>query len=234
MLMEMMRDYELFYDDPQTRRGDGPQLPEARPVVKLDGSQQAAVSGDPDVARMLAFARGNEDAFVELYRTHRDRIVSFAFRMLGDQAQAEEAAQDVFLKLYRARDGYEAKSRFSTFLYRIATNHCLNQRARLDQRLVNRDRSAGDDHEARTRSQDQSLEHDELRQALRRALDLLPERQRAALLLVHYEGLSYHEAASAIDVTESALKSLIHRARLSMIAQLEPVLAPTEEARRAL
>ena len=78
------------------------------------------MSDDPDVALMLEFTKGREDAFVELYQRHRDRIVSFTGRMLGDRAQAEEAAQDVFLKLYRARESYEPRSRFSTFLYRIA------------------------------------------------------------------------------------------------------------------
>src|SRR5687768_13647033 len=93
---------------------------------------------DPDVALMLAFARGEEDAFVELYERHRDRIVRFTLRMLGDPAQAEEAAQDVFLKLYRTRGSYEPTSRFSTFLYRIATNHCLNLQARVERKLVDR------------------------------------------------------------------------------------------------
>ena len=189
--------------------------------------------GDPDVALMLAFAKGQEDAFVELYQRHRDRVVRFTRRMLGDQARAEEAAQDVFLKLYRARAGYEPRSRFSTFLYRIATNHCLNLHARLERKLVDRGAHV-DQHAARSLDQHGALANKELRELLAAALAKLPERQRAALLLVHYEGLSYREAAEAIDVTEPAVKSLIHRARSAMIAELEPLLAGRPEVEHAL
>lgn len=78
---------------------------------------------DPEVALMLAFAQGEEAAFVTLYRTYRDRIVGYCTRLVGDRARGEEAAQDVFIKLYRARASYSERGRFSTFLYRIATNH---------------------------------------------------------------------------------------------------------------
>jgi RNA polymerase sigma-70 factor (ECF subfamily) len=187
---------------------------------------------DPDVALMLAFAGGQEDAFVELYRRHRDRVLRFTERMLGDRAQAEEAAQEVFLKLYRARASYEPKSRFSTFLYRIATNHCLNLQARVERKLV--DRRAQAERAAGSADQHAALAHKELRAALSQSLAKLPERQRAALLLVHHEGMSYREAAVAIDVSELAVKSLIHRARATMIAELAPLLAPGAEVEHAL
>jgi RNA polymerase sigma-70 factor (ECF subfamily) len=189
---------------------------------------------DPDVALMLAFAQGREDAFVQLYTRHRDRIVAFARRMLGDQAQAEEAAQDVFLKLYRARAAYEPKSRFSTFLYRIATNHCLNLNARVERKLVRRDRAVDDEAAPRGADQHDALEQGRLREALAAALEKLPDRQRAALLLVHYEGLSYREAAESIDVSEAAIKSLIHRARTALIADLAPLGAHDAEVPHAL
>jgi len=189
---------------------------------------------DPDVALMLAFANGQEDAFVQLYQRHRDRIVGFTRRMLGDQARAEEAAQDVFLKLYRARTSYEPRSRFSTFLYRIAANHCLNLQSRLDRKLVDRGRAFEPNAAPGGADQHAALAQKRLRQLLSAALGRLPDRQRAALLLVHYEGLSYREAADAIDVSEAAVKSLIHRARAAMIAELEPLLADGAEVEHAL
>jgi RNA polymerase sigma-70 factor (ECF subfamily) len=182
---------------------------------------------DPDAELMLTFCRGQEDAFVELYRRYRDRIVAFCKRIVGTDAQAEEAAQDVFIKLYRARDGYTQRSRFSTFIYRIAANHCLNLQARVEHKHVAR----GVDIDARPAPSSShaplphaALEQGELREHLSRALATLPDRQRAALVLVHYEGLSYEEAAEAIEVTESALKSLIHRARGAMMEQLAPFM----------
>ena len=188
---------------------------------------------DADASLMLAFVAGREDAFVELYRRHRDRIVTFTSRMLGDQARAEEAAQEVFLKLYRARATYQAKSRFSTFLYRIATNHCLNLRALADQRLV--DTSAEQDLlVSEDLDQHQGLAHKRLRLSLNRALGRLPERQRAALLLVHYEGLSYREAAESIDVSEPAVKSLIHRARAALMLELGSELEAVKEGEHAV
>jgi RNA polymerase sigma-70 factor (ECF subfamily) len=178
---------------------------------------------DPDVALMLAFAKGREEAFVELYHRYRDRLVTYTQRMLGDQARAEDAAQEVFLKLYRARDSYQAKSRFSTFLYRIATNHCLNQRARLEQHLVDGDA----DHDALATNhldQQQRLAQKQLAGSIEQALSQLPERQRAALLLVHYEGMSYREAAESLEVSEQAIKAMIHRARATLMTELGPQL----------
>jgi RNA polymerase sigma-70 factor (ECF subfamily) len=193
-----------------------------------------APESDPEVELMLAFCKGREDAFVELYRAYRDRIVSFTRRMLGSDALAEEAAQDVFLKLYRTRESYDPRSRFATFLYRIAVNHCLNLRARVERKHLAR----GVDPEARPgRSGDgpeRALEQRELREELLHALSTLPERQRGALVLVHCEGLSYEAAAEALDVSESAIKSLIHRARHTLIAELEPSIAQWIEVRRAV
>jgi len=179
---------------------------------------------DPDVALMLAFAHGREEAFVELYTRHRDRIIRYARRMLGDQAKAEEAAQDVFLKLYRARDSYEPKSRFSTYLYRIATNHCINLHARVERRLLVSDPEAIDRALPGAPNQHDALSNDELRASLQVALAKLPKPQRAALLLVHYEGLSYRDAAEVIEVSEGAVKSLIHRARTMLMVELAPLL----------
>ena len=175
---------------------------------------------DEEVSLMLDFCRGNQDAFIQLYRRYRDRMVAHARRMLDDQAGAEDAAQEVFLKLYRARDSYQPRSRFSTFLFRIATNHCLNQCARLERKLTTTDAYCGAGFASREGDPDRAYDRDRLRQALGRALRALPDKQRAALLLCHYEGFSYREAAEMVDVSESALKSLVHRAREAMIREL--------------
>ena len=199
-----------------------------------DGTaKESAPMSDPEVALMLAFAKGEEEAFVKLYGAYRDRIVGYAYRLLNDQAQAEEAAQEVFLKIYRARDRYTPRSRFSTFIFRVATNHCLNLKARVEHKLVNR----GADPEGQPtmgRTQDEHLAQQKLRSALSQALSALPAKQRAALVLVHYQGLSYREAADAVNVSESALKSLIHRARSAMMRELSPLLDAGLEVRHAV
>ena len=194
---------------------------------QCETDHKSADAEDADAALMAAFAQGDEEAFVTLYRRYRDRMVNFARRLLGDQARAEEAAQDVFLKLYKARDRYRPSSRFSTFIYRIATNHCLNIRARHEHKLT--DRSAVAEEVATSSAQQtQDVERRELRQALRAALAKLPAKQRAALLLCHYEGMSYAEAAQVIAVSESAVKSLIHRARDRMSKELAELMETPE------
>jgi len=189
---------------------------------------------DPDAELMLAFAAGEEEAFTRLYRSYRDRIVNYARRMLGDEARAEEAAQDVFLKLYGSRARYEPRSRFSTYLFRIATNHCLNMNALLDRKLVNRGVDSEVHIDRKARDQADAVAQTQLRERLAAALDTLPDKQRAALVLVHYEGLSYREAAGAIEVSESALKSLIHRARGGMVQQLGDVMGEDDGVSHAV
>lgn len=189
---------------------------------------------DPDVELMLAFARGNDEAFVTLYRRYRDRVLSYCLRLLGERAAAEDATQDVFLKLHGARKTYEPKSRFSTFLYRIATHHCFNLRARLEHKLTAR--GAAVDTAAAPDGTDAlvALERARLRTALEAALHALPDNQRAALVLVHHEGLSYEEAAAVIDVSDSALKSLVFRARQTLALRLAPLASPVLEVKHAL
>lgn len=178
---------------------------------------------DPDVVLMRAFCAGDEDAFVTLYRTHRDRMIAYSYRLLRDQALAEEAAQDVFLKLYRARETYEPRSRFSTFLFRIATNHCFNLRARADHALTRADDTLGSRTPSPQPSPHEQLAHRELQGALQQALASLPGTQQAAFLLCHYEGLSYRETAETLDTTEGAIKSLVFRAREALAQRLTPI-----------
>jgi len=188
---------------------------------------------DPDAALMLDFARGNDEAFVTLYRKYRDRMIAYCMRLLGERAVAEDAAQDVFLKLHGTRASYKAQSRFSTFLYTIATRHCFNMRARLERKLVKRGVSV-EDQPTGARDADAEVENAELGMAIVASLTALPEKQRAALVLVHHEGLTYRDAASVIDVSESAVKSLVFRARETLMQELLPMYEPMREVKHAL
>lgn len=180
-----------------------------------------AVADDPEVVLMLAFQAGDESAFVQLYQRYRNRIVAFSRRFLGDVARAEEAAQDIFLKLYSSRVRYQPRSRFSSYLYRIASNHCMNLSGRADQRLTDRQTDAGELAHSPA-AQVKALAATQLRRLLREKLGLLAEPQRMALLLCHFEGLSNKEAAAALGVSVSATKSLLFRARERMIKELGP------------
>jgi RNA polymerase sigma-70 factor, ECF subfamily len=192
---------------------------------------------DPDVALMLAFQRGDEEAFVTLYGSYRDRLINFARRILGDRALGEEAAQEVFLKIYAARQRYRPESRLSTYIFRVAKNHCLNLRARREWSAVDREIEAAAS-PAPGGGQEQSLEGARLRAALSDALARLPESQAVAFVLCQYEGMSLAEAAAVLELSPSAVKSLVFRARQGLMELLRPfaeeLSAGQKEARHAV
>ncbi len=188
---------------------------------------------DPDADLMLRFQGGDETAYAELVRRFQGRIVSLAYRYLGSSADAEDLAQEVFLRIYRARETYEPRARFSTWVHRITVNVSLNLiRGRKVRRHLNAamprsdggDGGAVDFEDAGVVAPGDKVEKDELAQVLREILDGLPERQRIAILLNKYQGLSYEETAEAMEMSLSATKSLLTRARVKIKEQLEPYL----------
>ena len=151
---------------------------------------------------------------------------------MKDAARAEELAQDVFVKLYRAAHRYTPGARFKTFLYRVATNHCLNELRRGE--YAARQAAPGARHDEPEAAPDldalpsgapspqQALEAARLADAVAALLEGLPEKQRVALVLCRFEGLSYEEIAETLETTVSAVKSLVHRATVAAAAALAP------------
>ncbi len=182
---------------------------------------------------MAAFQAGDEEAFVELYRRYRDKLFNFARRLLRDPAQAEEATQDVLLKLYRARATYKPSARLSTFVFRIATNHCLNLLGRKERTLVDRGAPV-EAAPAAAATPEQQAEASEVRASVAAALATLPEKQAAALVLSHYQGMSYQEIAEVLGVSVGAVKSLVFRARDSMMRKLSVELGRVREVSHAM
>jgi RNA polymerase sigma-70 factor (ECF subfamily) len=187
------------------------------------------MSQDPDAALMLAFQRGDEAAFRALYLRHARAMVGYCHRYVKDAARAEELAQDVFLKLYRVGDRYRPSARFKTFLYRVATNHCLNELRRGEYAARPAGPSASEDGTADldalpsgAASPLEVTEGHRVEQAVAALLDRLPEKQRAALVLCRFEGLSYEEIAETLETSVSAVKSLVHRATVAAAAALAP------------
>jgi len=165
--------------------------------------------------------------------------VSFAYRFVQDRAKAEELAQEIFLKVFRSAGSYEPRARFKTFLFRIASNHCLNERRRGEYKTeaplpktedgapaLDPSAPAGEGPEA-------ALAGKDLESALSQALAELPERERVAFSLCRFEGMAYKDIAAALDTSEAAVKSLIHRATVAVAHRLAPVVGanPLEAAR---
>jgi len=178
---------------------------------------------DEDVELMLALGRGDDAAFDILFSRWGGRLVAYLQRMVSDVATAEELAQEAFLRVYRAREGYEAASRFSTWLYRIATNLALNELRRPGRRRLH---ASTDDEGAPLTLVSSAPGPDSSTEArlavgdLSRELERLPERQRMALWLSAVEGQSYAEVALALGTTDKSVKSLVHRARSTLAARL--------------
>jgi RNA polymerase sigma-70 factor (ECF subfamily) len=178
---------------------------------------------DPDVQLMLRFKGGDEDGFRKLFSKYQTRIINFCFRFCFDQALAEDLAQEVFIRVYRVANQYHPKARFSTWIYRIAINVCLNESRKLKKRYSTRsmDRLPGEDSNDRLpeyQDENQVLADDMMasRQRddqIKGALQNLPEQQRIAVVLRIYNEFSYNEIASQMSVSEGKVKTLIFRGR---------------------
>jgi RNA polymerase sigma-70 factor, ECF subfamily len=174
-----------------------------------------------DAAIMLRVAAGDEGAFNFLVEKHNRPVIHFLYRMVHNQAVAEEIAQEVFLRVYRARDSYRAEAKFTTWLYRIATNLAVNQA-----RDTRHERSAqtvyldAPDPETGTTPDvaddeplvEERLMKDERMAAIRNHVMALPERQRMAVLMHKYQGMDYKQIGDVLKLSESATKSLLFRA----------------------
>ena len=187
---------------------------------------------DPGVRLMLAYQAGDESAFDRLVVAYSGQIFALLTRFLGPVTGREDLVQEVFLRVIRARERYVPNARLSTWLYRITFNLCVNERQRDRGRgEISLDAERGADGSALHEWEDVSagapsdaLERDDVVGAVRRAIAALPDQQRMALILAKYEELPYAEVAEALDSTEKAIKSMIHRARENLRAALAPFL----------
>jgi len=225
---------------PQPSSGDG--VPEDMATLVLDKSalgQGQVVRPDPDTERlvverhfaaadpasdaaiMLKVAAGDESGFNYLVEKYHRPMVHFLFRMVHNQAVAEELAQEVFLRVYRSRESYRAEAKFTTWLYRIATNLAVNHaRDTKHERTAQTVYLDVPDEETGTTPEvaddeptvEQRLLRDERMGAIRTHVMALPERQRMAVLMHKYQGLDYRQIGEVLKLSESATKSLLFRA----------------------
>lgn len=182
---------------------------------------------DDDDARLMCRARdGDAEAFAELFRRWRRPMVRFAVRFCGRQDRGEELAQDIFLKIYRARARYVPSEPFRAYIFRVATNHCLNEvrRAEHRHRGGSVDALKTEPRDGERPAADALVHADRIQQAVRAAVAGLPETQRAALLLQKEQGLPLAEIADALETTVSAVKSLLNRARKTLVHELSPFM----------
>ena len=188
---------------------------------------------------MLDVKGGDEQSFELLLQRYRTPVVNFLFRMVKSREQAEDLAQEVFIRVYRAREEYVPTAKFTTWLFRIATNLALNSlRDHRHQKLemsidapLTTDSDEGDERPFEVADKhptiEQELVENERKKMIRRAIEKLPEKQRAAVLLHKYQELDYDEIARVLECSESALKSLLFRAYETLRVELAPLVSPT-------
>lgn len=188
---------------------------------------------DPDAALMLRVREGDREAFAELVEKYQRPVISILYRTLPDAAEAEDLAQHVFLQVYKSAHRYEVTAKFSTWIFTIARNLCLNEirrRSRHPAQSLDETFAADEDQPVRqyedvkTHSPPDTMLHGELEEKISAAIAALPVNQRTALLLCRQEELSYEEIAEVLGCSLPATKSLIHRARETLKEKLKPYL----------
>jgi len=188
---------------------------------------------DPDAALMLRVKRGDAAAFTGLVEKYKQPIINLCWRTLGDPTEAEDLAQNAFVQAYKSAARYEATAKFSTWLFTIARNLCLNEirrRARHPAESLDQTYEESDDQpmhqveDRHTTAPQDKLLRSELEQKVEAAIQSLPENQRTALLLCRHDDLSFYDIAKILDCSVSATKSLIHRGRETIKLKLKPYL----------
>ena len=188
---------------------------------------------DPDTELMLQVKKGDEAAFEELVDKYKQPVLNLVYRILRDATEAEDLAQNVFVQVFKSADRYRVEAKFSTWLFTIARNLCLNE-------LRRRSRHPADSLEAAAETQEEHparqfedkasvsapdhLLREELTSKVQDALASLPENQRTAILLFKEKEMSYEEISKILDCSLSATKSLIHRGRETLKQKLKPYL----------
>jgi len=209
-------------------------------IESARGKNSALRSDEELIARV---AGGDRVAFDQLVRRYYRKIYATCFRLLNNREEAEDAVQDVFLKIYRNASSFKQEKRFSTWVYRVAVNHCLNRLRWKKKRRwlsldgfvrknneVENDARLGDFVEEKDVLQpDEQLLRQERAWAVRKAIAALPEQQRVAVILHRYEGLSYKEIAEVMGTSVSSVEARLHRAKVALAKKLVELLELTEK-----
>jgi len=202
------------------------------PAVGIPSQAAASANGGEltDAEVMLRVKAGDDSAFDFLVQKYRRPIINFMYRMAHNSAAAEDLAQEVFLRVYRSRSSYEASAKFTTWLYRIATNLGMNYsrdtRHERPENIMNLDEpdeetGQSPDLADKTPSVEEEIMQRERLKAIRQKVEALPERQKMAVLMHKYQQMDYRQIADVLKLSESATKSLLFRAYETLRTQLK-------------
>ena len=180
---------------------------------------------------MERIKEGDMEAFRELIEAHQYRVIAAVTKMLGDQAEAEDIAQQVFVRVWKSAPRYEPTAKFTTWLFKITRNLVLNELRRRKRHFTNsiderdnEDQPAIQFADTGTKAPDLAMLDDEMQAAIQRAIDELPEVQRFAIILRRYDEFSYDEIAEIMGLSVPAVKSVLFRARTDLREKLRKYL----------
>ena len=183
---------------------------------------------DEDLVLVERFKQGDIAAFEELVKKYQKSVLNLVYRFMGETTRGEDLTQEVFMRLYRALPGFEAKAKFFTYLYKVTLNLCLKEREKERRRRVYSLDDRGGEDDARPRevedplgSAEDEVQRRDTGRIVREAIQSLPEEQRAAVILHRYQGLSYEELAETLEISLAAVKSRLHRAKLALKERLQ-------------
>lgn len=200
--------------------------PQPLPDDRVQENMMAVATLERDAELMLRVREGDTESFALLLERHRSPVIHFLFRMVQNQSVAEELAQEVFLRVYRSRANYEPTAKFTTWLFRIASHLALNwirdRRHERGQESLDQETADGMVRQVSDRgmSKEQAMVRESKFEEIRRAIQGLPEKQKAAVLMHKYEEMEYSQIAAVLECSESAVKSLLFRAYETLRARL--------------
>ena len=201
------------------------------PAIMADATtptSQPLLPDQRDIDRMRRIAQGDERAFRELVEQYQHAVVGTAAKMLGDPTEAEDIAQQVFLRIWRHAKSYRPEAKFTTYLFTITRNLVFNESRRKSRRRESSIEEREDHHQQtgapEAEQPDAQLVNEELRSAVDQAIASLPETQRVAVVLRRYENMPYEEIAEVLELTVPAVKSLLFRARTTLREALRQYL----------
>lgn len=199
-------------------------------TVKENVAASASEAVDPDSLLMVQVGRGDSEAFNNLMTKYQKTVTNLVYRFLGcSPDQAQDVAQEVFLRVYRSSERYQPKARFFTYIYTVTLNLCKNARLRNSRRTAvsldeEKEDSPGLQIPDPAGSAADSLDRTELAEVIRQAIADLPAEQRELVILQRYQGLAYEEICEMTGQSLSAVKSKLHRAKIALKKKLEPYL----------
>src|SRR5215471_1434191 len=190
----------------------------------LNPSMSSSATPEPEIEWMARIRNGDMEAFRLLVEAHQSRVVGTITKMLGSDAEAEDLAQQVFIRIWKSAPRYKPTAKFTTWLFRITRNLVFNE-LRRKRHFVDQAEEIPEPKERAEKEPDQVLLDEELQVAIQDAINRLPESQRMAIILRRYEEMPYEEIAKVMGTTVPAVKSILFRARAELRQRLAKYLA---------